>query len=133
MNEYTLLGFLKSMGPIAMWVMSILFAVLIFMIGKKAYDLFLVKKGSYDKNKREVDIILSLGVACAVFGIFMQIAGIWSAIKEIIRAADVSMQIIFEGIRISFHSTVYGFIILIVAYVFWFPFNQMVLKSKSSE
>ena len=116
-----------------MWVMSILFAVLIFMIGKKAYDLFIVKKGSYDKNKREVDIILSLGVACAVFGIFMQIAGIWSAIKEIIRAADVSMQIIFEGIRISFHSTVYGFIILIVAYVFWFPFNQMVLKSKSSE
>ena len=74
------------------------------------------------------DTILFLGFLSLAWGIFGQIVGMFSAAGAVVRAGEISPNLIWEGLRISLIPVIMGFVVLFISAIGWFvlrPFRSV--------
>jgi ABC-type polysaccharide/polyol phosphate export permease len=83
-------------------------------------------------KKTNIESMLVLGVIVFISGILNQIAGMIEALETMIRATDISPQIVMGGIIESFKIPVFCAFILIISLLFWY-FNKKKWESLRKE
>jgi hypothetical protein len=112
-------------GPLFMSILSIIFLTILFIAGKKIYDL--VSNSGKDTSKQmDVSSVLQLGIFAAVFGIFGQCIGLFQAFMAIEEAGDISPAMIFGGLKVSMITTLYGLLIFLISFLIWFGLKQTI-------
>jgi ABC-type polysaccharide/polyol phosphate export permease len=84
-------------------------------------QLYLLKKKTIKKTN--IDSMIVLGVVVFISGILNQIAGMIQALEAMIKATDISPQLVMGGIIESFKIPILCALVLIVSLVFWY-FNK---------
>ena len=105
-----------------------IFGIIIFVLGIIALVYvglsiaYMVKYDSekLDKTENSINNILRIGVFCAALGFWATIQGGYLALVEIVKAADISMQIVYNGLICALSTTVLGFEIFLMCAVVWF-------------
>lgn len=95
-------------------------------------QLYLKKKKSIKKSN--VDAMLVLGVIVFISGILNQIGGMIEALETMVKATDISPQLVMSGLIESFKVPIVCAFVLIISLIFW-HFNKKkweVLNSKDS-
>lgn len=69
------------------------------------------------------------GMLALVTGVLGQLIGLYDAMKYIAQAGEVSQQVLTGGLKVSSITTLYGFIVFILAHLIWFVLD---IKGKSS-
>lgn len=108
-------------------LLIMVFLVIVFLVIERFYK--------YDLNeerfKRGMNALLVLGSLSAALGMLGQIMGIWYALAAIMVAADISPEIVYEGLQASFATTYFGFITFFIAFIAWLVLNYLPEKKKS--
>ena len=60
------------------------------------------------------------GMLALVIGVLGQIIGLYEAMKYISLQGGMTQEVLAGGLRVSFITTVYGFIIFLLAHLIWF-------------
>jgi len=97
-----------------------------------SFQLYLKKKKSIKKSN--VDAMLVLGVIVFISGILNQIGGMIEALETMVKATDISPQLVMSGLMESFKVPIFCAFVLILSLIFW-HFNKKkweVLNSKDS-
>lgn len=104
-------------GPLFMGLITILALTMLYFSGKEVASVF-GSPGSY--NSGNLYYIRFFGMLALVTGVLGQIIGLYEAMKHISQAEGVSQQMLAAGFRISSISTLYGFIVFLIAHIIWF-------------
>lgn len=107
-------GGIYFMLPI--YIMWIVVVVLIITI---AYQAFAGTKESRVLLKKN-NLMLFLGSFAFLIGVLGQTIGLMNAFEAIQQAGDISPALIFGGISISMLAPMYGFVLFILSFLFWF-------------
>lgn len=94
-----------------------------------SFQLYWAKKKTIKKTN--IDSMLVLGVVVFISGILNQIAGMIEALEVMIKATDISPQIVMGGIIESFKIPVLCAFVLIISLIFWY-FNKKKWESLSN-
>lgn len=100
------------------WIQALLTAIMFILALYSIYQLYIKKKPAI--KKINIDVILIIGAAVAVLGITLQIIGFVMALEVILEAGDISPQMVMGGFKISFYTTIYGFITFLVSCLLWY-------------
>ncbi|MDG1805230.1 MotA/TolQ/ExbB proton channel family protein [Flavicella sp.] len=98
--------FLNDGGPLFMYSLLLLLAVIVFLLIK----VFISKTTS----PKSTQLINSIGLFTLTFGILGQIIGLLSAFSYM-QQTPVSQQVIAAGLKISFYPTVFGIFIFLIS------------------
>jgi hypothetical protein len=66
------------------------------------------------------DAILFMGFLSLAWGIFGQISGMFQAAGAIVRAGEISPDLIWQGLRVSLIPVIMGFVVLFISAISWF-------------
>lgn len=113
----------ESLGFFRFILIAFLLVVL-FLIGKKTYELYFNKNLSRIKLKWGMNSIPFWGGLALSFGALYQIIGFFQAIEAIIEAGDISPSIVIQGFLISFASTFIGLLIFVFSVIAWRIFKS---------
>ena len=70
------------------------------------------------------------GMLALVTGVLGQIIGLYDAMHQVSQIGEVSQAILAGGLRVSSITTLYGFIIFLLAHLLWFVLD---IKLKSNQ
>ena len=113
-----------------------IFGIIIFVLGLIALvyvGFSIVYMVKYDNEKsgkveNSINNIVRIGILCAALGFWATIQGGYLALIEIVKAADISMQIVYNGIICALSTTVLGFEIFIISAVVWFILRNIYIR-----
>ncbi|MEZ5105005.1 MAG: hypothetical protein R2757_10955 [Draconibacterium sp.] len=86
-----------------------------------SFQLYLKKKKSIKKSN--VDAMLVLGVIVFISGILNQTGGMIEALETMVKATDISPQLVMSGLIESFKIPIFCAFVLIISLIFWY-FNK---------
>lgn len=107
-------------GGLFMWPLLILALTILGLSVKKTLDLFIFKHLDLSQKEMGLNAILFWGVISGALGVTAQMLGIYSALEEIKKAADISPAIVIMGYQVSFITTLFGLYIFIFSAILWF-------------
>ncbi|MBN1542894.1 MotA/TolQ/ExbB proton channel family protein [candidate division KSB1 bacterium] len=117
-------------GPFMVFLLLIAVGVIALTI-QKFIVLFIRREKS---GERGLNAILFWGGFSAVLGLLGQMLGVYFALNAIMRASDISPQIVAMGLSISYLPSLFGFYILIFSLLAWFilraRYNSLVRREK---
>ncbi len=95
-----------------------LLTIILIVVVATAVFLFLQKKRK--RNQPSVLIVKEIGIFGLVIGIFAQFLGLYEAFSAIEQVGSVSPALLIEGLKVSSITTLYGFIIFLLAWLLYF-------------
>lgn len=111
--------------------MSILSLLLILMLSWMAYHLTKHLSSEQDTKERALQKMKegkAIGLFALIVGILGQLVGLYVAFAFIAEAGDINPGIIFNGLKVSMITTLYGIIIYLISIGLWFGANQLIDK-----
>ena len=120
--------FFNEGGPF-MWVL--LFIGIALLTSALRTFLTVFRKNETVSHAR-INTVVFLGCSAFVTGVFAQLLGLYSAATAILRATAVSPQIIAEGVRISFNTTLAGLGELTVAMLLWLVLRAVAMRNRAA-
>lgn len=125
MNFFIVMGF---------WRWPLIIFTLLIIYNLVRYSPAVMKGKAVTESVRiSIDSILFWGIMSVATGILGQISGIYNALNIIIKASDISPQIVMKGFSESFTSTIYGFYIFILSGLIWYFLKRKVRMSDAKE
>ena len=125
MNFFIVMGF---------WRWPLIIFTLLIIYNLVRYSPAVMKGKAVTESVRiSIDSILFWGIMRVATGILGQISGIYNALNIIIKASDISPQIVMKGFSESFTSTIYGFYIFILSGLIWYFLKRKVRMSDAKE
>ena len=115
------LEFHKAGGP-NMGVISLMGLLVLVIAGIKIYQMVVLKQ----YNLKLIRLIRMGGLFAAAFGVLSQIIGIVQALEAIRAAADISPEIVMGGAIVSFYSTIWGLIVLVVSLPIYYVLKEFI-------
>lgn len=115
------LEFHKAGGPF-MTVITVMGLLMLVLAGIKIYQMAVLKH--YDLKL--VGLIRMAGLFAAAFGVLSQIIGIVQALEAIRAASDISAEIVMGGAIVSFYSTIWGLIVLLVSLPVYYVLKEFI-------
>lgn len=97
-----------------------LWTAAIVLIGMLIYRWLNKAESRVKSSKALSESILFVGSFAFLFGIFYQALGMVQALNAIKAAGDISMALIAGGLRVSLIAPLYGLVLFLVSYIFWF-------------
>ena len=99
-----------------MSVLSISFTIILAAV---ILNIIRVSRGNYNPGKQVLVIndIKAIGIFAIVWGIFGQSIGLFSALQAMEAASDISPQMIYGGLKVSFITTLYGTFIFLLSWL----------------
>lgn len=115
-------------GTFFMSVLSISFTTIIALT---VWNIIRISKGTYDSQKSKLNIadIKAIGTFAIVWGIFGQAIGMFSAMQVLEASSDISPQMIYGGIKVSFITTLYGMFIFLITRLIFIILNNWSRKT----
>ncbi len=107
-------------GPLFMGILTILLLILLATAVIFAIYISNGKVQDSEGFRHRLTYLKSMGLFTMITGILGQLIGLLMAFGAIERAGDVSPQIIYGGLKISFYTTVYGILIYLFSILIWF-------------
>lgn len=106
--------------------MSILSISLTTIIAITILNIIRVSGGKYDPENQFLIIndIKAVGIFAIIWGVFGQSIGLFSALQAMEAASDISPQMIYGGIKVSFITTLYGMFIFLLAWLIYIVMNN---------
>jgi len=114
-------------GVLFMGMLSIVFLAVLIIAIKKGLSI-LSKDTDIEKSNNHIGVIKSLGLFALVLGFLGQFIGLLVAFNFIAQAGTISPAILASGLKVSSITSIYGMIIFLVAYLFWFGLNVFFTK-----
>lgn len=113
--------------------MSILTILLILMVVWAVLNflMYLGNKDSAGLISKRIVHVKSIGLFAIITGILGQLVGLYAAFSAIEKAADISPQIVFGGLKVSMITTLYGFLIYLASILIWVILDIIVSGKKS--
>ncbi len=107
-------------GPLFMGILTILLVIL--LATAVIFAIYISKGKTQDPGgfRHRLTYLKSMGLFTMITGILGQLIGLLMAFGAIERAGDVSPQMIYGGLKISFYTTVYGILIYLFSILIWF-------------
>ena len=118
---------MHSLGPFKIPLAVILLIVLALII----YSTYLkIRKTSSDHQSfhKSLNTLLVFGSFNLALGMIGQITGIWDAIDAIKAAGDINPEIVLNGIKVSFGTTIFGLATFMIAAIAWLLLNYLPLR-----
>lgn len=117
-------------GPGFMGLLTLLFIAMVAWI---VYYFVAGYTSRLDAQKalRKLGYGRSIGLFAFVTGILGQLIGLYMAFSVIEKAADISPAIVFAGVKVSMITTLYGFLIFLIALILWFTATNIIEKKLS--
>jgi len=113
--------FHKEGGPF-MGVITVMGVLMLVVAGIKIYQITVQKH--YDLKL--VSLIRMAGLFAAALGVLSQITGIVQALEAIRAAEDISPQLVMGGAIVSFYTTIWGLIVLLVSLPIYFVLKEFI-------
>ncbi|MGD2069120.1 MAG: MotA/TolQ/ExbB proton channel family protein [Gemmatimonadota bacterium] len=113
-----MIDFFRQGGPF-MWPL-LLVAVAVAVLAVRSV---LRMRGPESQDVRletGIDAILFWGAWGVVLGLLGTLGGVYQAAGAISRAADISVPVVWGGIRVALTTTIFGLLVFAVAAVVWF-------------
>jgi len=111
--------FFSSMGVFGIPLIVIALVILVLVI-RKAVDLWGRKDLSASRLESGLHAILFWGAVSALFGVLGQLTGIYNALGAIMKAREISPNVVAQGFAQSFTTTIFGLETLLVSAIIWF-------------
>lgn len=102
-------------GPLFMGILTIIFLVVIALSVK-----YMTSK---EKTEASLNMIKSVGLFAAIFGLLGQLIGLYDAMKFIEQAGQIAPGMLAGGFKVSMITTMYGLVIYIISYIVWLIFR----------
>ena len=118
---------MHSLGPFKIPLAIVLLIVLALII----YSTYLkIRKTSSDHQSfhKSLNTLLVFGSFNLALGMIGQITGIWDAIDAIKAAGDINPEIVLNGIKVSFGTTIFGLATFTIATIAWLLLNYLPLR-----
>ena len=112
-------------GWLFMSFITMLAFIMLFFAAKGAATVF-GHNTPYHPNS--LYYIRFFGMLSLIAGVLGQIIGLYEAMNAIAQMGEVSQQMLAGGIKVSSITTLYGFIVFLVAHLIWFVLD---FKGKS--
>ncbi len=119
---------MQMMGGVFFYLQVVLLVLVLLLAVQKFIRFFGQGKTGELPFLRSHHVILFLGIFSFVWGMFTQLLGIILALNAIIEAADVSPELIIQGLKNSFISPVFGLGTMLFSALCW-----AVLQGKHSK
>lgn len=116
----TLSNLFHTGGPLFMGILTILLLILLATAVIFAINISNGKAQKSESFTHRLKYLKSMGLFTMIVGILGQLIGFLMAFGAIERAGDVSPQMIYGGLKISFYTTVYGILIYLLSILLWF-------------
>lgn len=116
-----------------MTLISILALTMLFFAFKAGSKIF---NSSFSDTGRLSGILYYVrffGMLALVAGILGQILGLYAAMEHISSHGDISQQVMAGGIKVSSITTLYGFIVFLLAHLIWFGLDFSFRKKGLSQ
>ena len=113
-------------GGIFMWLLLILLVVELILIARYGTDLW----GGTPVKTAQLHTILFIGISSVALGMFGQILGLLEGFKSMLITTDLSPVIVERGFSISFHPTIFGFIICFISAIAWYALYRQSTNSR---
>ena len=109
-----------------MLLITILALVMLFFAAKGASAVF--GNSNHPYHPQSLYYIRFFGMLALVTGVLGQLIGLYQAMKQISQmGGEVSQAILAGGFKVSMISTLYGFVVFLIAHLLWFVLD---LKAK---
>ena len=108
----------QSLGPFKIPLVLVLLITLALIV----YTIYLrAGKSEPDQQslKKSLSALLVVGSFNLALGMIGQITGIWDMLDAIIEAGDINLEIVIQGIKVSFGTTIFGLATFMIAVVAW--------------
>lgn len=107
-------------GPLFMGILTILLLILLATAVIFAINISNGKVQDSKGFRHRLTYLKSMGLFTMITGILGQLIGLLLAFGAIERAGDISPQMVYGGLKISFYTTVYGILIYLFSILIWF-------------
>ncbi len=119
-------------GPLFMGILTILLLILLATAIIFAIYIINGKAQKSESFTHQLKYLKSMGLFTMIVGILGQLIGLLMAFGAIERAGDISPQMIYGGLKISFYTTVYGILIYLLSILLWFILDLWHHKKQES-
>lgn len=117
---------IMQMGGPFMWVIAACGVAAVLLSLRKGTEIFISQGLTEGPLRKGLDTILHLGLFGLVVGLFSQAYGIVLALDAIREAADISPQIVMQGLQVSFYAPLFGGIVFLGSLALWALFRYRV-------
>ncbi len=108
--------------------MGILTLIFFVMLAIAVFNFVLILKNDFkdiEETRKKLSYLKSLGLFAFIAGILGQLIGLYSAFTAIEKAMDISPAILAGGLKVSMITVIYGTVIFLLSYLFWFILDYM--------
>jgi len=119
-------------GPLFMGILTILLIILLASAVLFAVQIFRGKARQSENFGHRLTYLKAMGLFTMITGILGQLIGLLMAFGAIERAGDISPQMVYGGLKISFYTTVYGILIYLLSILLWFILDMWHHKKMES-
>jgi len=112
-------------GPLFMGMLSIVFLVILVITVINGRALLSSKPIEDDQGAKRLGFIKSLGLFAFVLGMLGQFLGLFHAFEIIGSGMEISPAIMAKGVKVSMVTSIYGMIIFLISYLFWFALKVL--------
>jgi hypothetical protein len=96
---------------------------IIMMIIKTILD-----RNAVEKAKRDLKIMIELGLFALFSGIFIQLIGLYQVLAVLEEVGDISPALLMGGLKVSMYTTLYGGYIFAFTGMVWFVLKYFVVQ-----
>lgn len=114
--------------------MGILTLIFFVILAIAVFNLFLIIRDDFKdiaETRKKLAYIKSLGLFAFITGILGQLIGLFSAFTAIEKAMDISPAILAGGLKVSMITVIYGTVIFLLSYLFWFLLDYLAGRKTS--
>lgn len=116
--------------PLYMSILTLLFFIIIIMALTMGIPILRSKVENIEHTRRHISYIKSVGLFTLIFGVFVQLLGLYGAFIAIRMWGSITPEVLATGLWTSSIPNFYGIFIFLVAYLLWFVLNARLKKIK---
>ena len=120
-------------GPLFMGILTILLIILLLITVVFITYIVSGKAAGMKSFRHRLSYLKLLGLFTMITGILGQLVGLTEAFGAIERAGDISPQLVYGGLKVSFYTTLYGILIYLFSILLWFLLDLWLLKKESGQ
>lgn len=129
-QEEFMQSFIQAGGPFMYLILLFAFIAAVLFVLRLIQ--VLREGGASVTTLSEARTVLHLGICSFLFGIIGQLTGLYQAAGAVLRATEISPNILARGIHVSFNTTLLGLYALGVCMLLWLVLRAVLLWRAST-
>jgi len=108
--------------------MGILTLIFFVILAIAVFNFVLILKKDFkdiEETRKKLSYLKSLGLFALIAGILGQMIGLYEAFSVIEKVSDISPSLLAGGLKVSMITPIWGALIFLFSYIFWFILDSM--------